>query len=182
MVSKAFRHACCLLALAAMPLPAGILDPFMEPLRAPDERLALGSVSLGDSDEDAVYQAPYGVRSRLGESSWSLGWEVLAGIADSGKYSRTGVMAGLDLTLNRRLVEWRSLRADLLGMAGWQVQSIEFPGESWHNFRLGLALEWRIGETSPWLLRSGYLHISNANLGAGNEGVDSIWMGFGRVW
>ena len=70
------------------------------------------------------------------------------------------------------------------GIAGGQLQTIQFPGGSYHNGRLGFYLDggWDFANGRALELRFGYLHISNANLSGGNEGHDAYWAGAGWRW
>jgi hypothetical protein len=140
--------------------------------------------SFWDSDEDAVYALQRGWRRGLPESAWELAWEVGLGVADSGKTGKTGALGTLDLVARRPL--WRGGRFEvgINGVAGLQLQSIRFPGGSHHNGRIGgfFDFTWGGAEARALEWRLGYLHISNANLGSGNEGHDAIWAGAGWRW
>jgi hypothetical protein len=150
----------------------------------PSRQSAGMTATLGDSDEDAQYVGHWTWWSGLETSAWEWGWEVGLGLANSGKYERTGAVGVLDLVVRRPLFDVRGTDVGLLGAAGLQVQSIEFPGGSYYNGRLALAFDFLLptNREKAWNVRLGYLHISNANLGPGNEGVDSIWLGAGWAW
>lgn len=156
----------------------------LAPWRDPDEQSLVVSGSFGDSDEDAVYAAQRSWRKRLPDSDWLLGWDLGLGAADSGKYDRVGALASADLVFKRPLWESDRFSLGFNAVFGGQVHSIRFPGESYHNGRLGgffdLAFQPRGGRSLE--LRFGYLHISNANLSGGNEGHDALWAGAGLRW
>ncbi|MFP4282578.1 MAG: acyloxyacyl hydrolase [Opitutales bacterium] len=163
---------------------ASWIDPW-KTWEGPDEQSWVITATFKDSDEDAVYAAQRAWRRRFGEDSrWLLGWEVGAGVADSGKYEQVGALATLDLVLKRELWTYGPLDLGFNGIAGLQLHTIDFPGGSFYNGRLGLYFDlgWAFSATRAIELRAGYLHISNANLGHANEGLDAIWLGAGLRW
>ena len=152
--------------------------------REPDAQSWMVTGTFGDSDEDAVFALQRAWRRQVAGSAWEWGWEVGLGIAQSGKYERTGALGTLDLVVRRPLWQGGAFVVGINGIAGAQVQSINFPGGSYHNGRIGgyfdFGWEGSARRTLEW--RLGYLHISNANLGSGNEGHDAVWLGAGWRW
>jgi hypothetical protein len=147
------------------------------PILAPTEESWFVTTTLWDVDEDAVYSL-HGRRLRTSpDTPWRWGWEGLVGMADSGQPGDEGLIAGVDAVVGRRLPGLESVPLDLLGSVGVQGQTIGFPGKSYLNFRLGLAFEGPLGRS--FRLRLGYLHLSNANIMRGNEGLDAVWLGLG---
>ena len=144
--------------------------------------MLLLSGTVLDDDQDAIYLAQYGVRSSFAGTSWTLGYEVVGGALYSHRRDRTGAVAGWQAVLTHPLFKVGPVRTDFYASTGWQMQSMAFPGESYHNFRHGFGLEVRIGTTHPWLLRAAYTHLSNGNLGPLNEGLDALWLAAGRAW
>ncbi len=149
----------------------------MSPIVAPTEESWFATATAWDSDDDALYTIHWRRMKALPETHWRWGWEGVIGMADSGKRDEEGTIAGLDFVFGRRFPGLESWPLELLGWVGFQGQTIGFPGGSYINFRLGLAFESALGANVR--LRLGYLHLSNANLTSGNEGLDAVWLGLG---
>lgn len=139
------------------------------------------SFTIGDSDEDKVVQLYRGWYVEEAEG-WVRGWEIGIGMVDSGKESAFGAFGSIDKVLRRRLASTSQVALGFHGALGWQVQTTGFPGDSLHNFRIAAAFDWRRAPDAPRFLRLGYFHLSNANVGGGNEGIDAVWIGTGRDW
>lgn len=155
----------------------GLARPLFEP-----ESVGEGiHLTIGDSDEDKLFNL-YRGWYRGDPGGWQRGWELGAGWLDSGKDNDFGAFGMMDKVGRVALWERGGWTLKLNGTLGWQVQTIGFPGDSYHNFRLAASLDlWR-GRSSSRFLRFGYFHLSNANLGGGNEGIDAFWLGTGREW
>ncbi len=146
--------------------------------------------TFADSDEDAVYAASWNRFAPVGATSrWVTGWEVIAGMVHNGKQDKDGAMAGIDGIIGYDLRRDPAFRIRALIGVGFIVHSIEFPGGTHFNMHFPMAIDWSgtFGQEESgwgWFARTGYLHISNANLGSGNEGHDGVLVGFGlsRKW
>lgn len=153
-----------------------VVEPFVDP----DGESWGVTASFGDSDEDAVYAIYRGWYAEFGDTGIEYGWELGGGVAHSGKRDDTGAFAHLDLVAGMELFEIGEVELDFFLMAGIQLQTIEVPGGTYNNFRLGAFFDWEIEiDDREWFIRTGYLHISNANVGGRNEGHDAFWVGGG---
>ena len=172
---------------ASVPLQASFIEEFkeivLEPFVDPDDQSWGVTASFADSDDDAVYAIHRGWHTEFGDTDFEYGWEVGGGIAYSGKRDEAGVFVHLDLVAGRELFEFGPVELDFYLLAGVQFQSIEVPGGTYNNFRLGAYFDWEIEvQDQEWFIRTGYLHISNANVGGRNEGHDALWAGAGFRW
>ncbi|MCC6680087.1 MAG: acyloxyacyl hydrolase [Phycisphaeraceae bacterium] len=137
---------------------------------------AYGSGTYGDSSHGDIYSAHLGVGYYFVDD-WSLNLELVGGRVVPGEISGddNGMAAGLDMLFRWHFVtgeNW-SLYTDFGG--GIQQADTNFPSDSHFNFRpqAGLGATWKLAGRARLMGGVRWLHISNAYITPGNNGLDA---------
>lgn len=112
----------------------------------------------------------YYVRDNL-----SVNFEAIGGWARTVKTDDQGGFGGFDLLLRQNLITTPNFSFYIDGGAGAQEASIWFPNDSHFNFRLmaGVGMMFRIARHVRLMTGIRYLHISDAGLTDGNNGLNA---------
>ena len=140
---------------------------------------AYGSAIFGDSEKGEQYAAHTGFSWYFLEDL-GLNLEAFAGYVDPERDDSGGV-GGLDLTFRWHFHKHDALTIYVDGGAGFQQASTNFPSDNHFNFRtmFGLGASYRISDGALFIGGVRYVHISNAGLTDGNDGLDGAMVYLG---
>lgn len=159
--------------LAAMISPRALADDFAEGTWTLQ---TYGSGTYGDRSHGNIYTAHLGVGYYFVDD-WSINFEAVGGRVVPGVISQddNGIAAGLDM-----LFRWQFLTGDRWSLyadfgAGIQQADTNFPSDSHFNFRPqgGVGATWKLAEHVRLMGGARWLHISNAYITPGNNGLDA---------
>lgn len=138
-----------------------------------------GSAVFGDSDKGEMYAAHTGFSWYFLEDM-GLNLEAIAGYVDPER-DDSGVVGGLDLTFRWHFHKHNDLTIYIDGGAGFQQASTNFPSDNHFNFRtlFGFGASYRLGDGAVLIGGVRYVHISNAGITKGNDGLDGAMVYLG---